>query len=106
MFHCSLLLLAPKEWRNTSTCLALLAYNEKGLSKLLEMFENYRDKLSDDMIRDNFNQILLKLKKNSKPEIKPLIEEFEDKLNNYTEEKVDERRKQPAQPVNKRGRGN
>jgi hypothetical protein len=33
------------------------------------------------------------LKKFTKPEVKPLVEEFEDKVNNYTEEKVDERRK-------------
>lgn len=40
-------LIDVKEWRNTAYCLSLLAYNEKGLRKLLEMFECYREKLND-----------------------------------------------------------
>ena len=56
------------------------------------MYENYREKLSDPMINDNFKSILIRLKKYPKQELKSLVEEFEHKLINYTEEKMDERR--------------
>lgn len=40
-------LIDPKEWINASFCLTLIPYNEKGIRKLLEHFDNYRDKLTD-----------------------------------------------------------
>ena len=41
--------------------MSLLAYNEKGLRKLLEMYECYRDKLSDSDIMESFKAILAKV---------------------------------------------
>jgi len=38
-----------------------LAFNEKGLRKL-ELYENYREKLSDPSIMDSFKAILSKVK--------------------------------------------
>ena len=53
--------LDEKEWRNTAYCLSLLPYNEKGLRKLIEMFENYREKLFDPQIMECFKSILQKV---------------------------------------------
>lgn len=50
-----------KEWRNTAFCMSLLPYNEKELRKLLEFFENYREKLNDPFIMDCFRAILTKV---------------------------------------------
>lgn len=43
-----------REWKNCSYCLSQLSYNEKGLRKLIEFYENYREKLSNPEIMDNF----------------------------------------------------
>ena len=43
-----------KEHHNTAYCMSLLAYNEKGLRKLIDCFENYREKLSDQFIMECF----------------------------------------------------
>ena len=68
---------------------------------------NYNLFYQNQMINDNFKMLLTKLKKNSnKQDIKPLVEEFEEKLNNYTDEKVDDRRKMPPQANTRRGKLN
>ena len=43
-----------EELHNTSFCLSLLSYNEKGLRKLLECFDLYRNKLGDPIVFENF----------------------------------------------------
>ena len=55
--------LGIKEWHNTSFCLSLLQYNEKGLRKLLEQFDNYREKLSDNIVMENFQKVLTRLRR-------------------------------------------
>ena len=47
----------PKEWRNSAYCLSLLAYNEKSIRKLIEMFDYYRDKLVDQRIMECFRNV-------------------------------------------------
>ena len=39
-----------RETKNSAYCLAQLAYNEKGIKKLIEMFDIYRPFLSDPYI--------------------------------------------------------
>jgi hypothetical protein len=41
--------------------MSLLSYNEKALIKLLDLFENYREKLADEKINANFQTILNKV---------------------------------------------
>lgn len=41
-----------KETKNSAYCLAQLAYNEKGIKKLIEMFDIYRPFLATTYIRD------------------------------------------------------
>jgi hypothetical protein len=61
MFDFYLIALDEKEWRNTAYCLSLLPYNDKGLRKLIEMYENYREKLFDPQIMECFKAILQKV---------------------------------------------
>ena len=51
-----------KEWRNTAFCLSMLSYNEKGLRKLIDMFEFYREMLIDISVNEAFKTILNKVK--------------------------------------------
>ncbi|KAL4444819.1 hypothetical protein ABPG74_016027 [Tetrahymena malaccensis] len=85
-----------REWRNCSFCLSQLSYNEKGLRKLIEFYENYREKLNDSEIMENFQNILIKLKRLPKQEMKPLIEEFEAKLQAYKVETFEPVKKKEA----------
>ena len=39
-----------KEHHNCAYCMSLLVYNEKGLRKLIDYFENYRESLKDGFI--------------------------------------------------------
>lgn len=52
-----------KEWVNISHSLKMFSYNEKGLKKMLEYFEQYREKLNHPVILENFKAIVLKVKK-------------------------------------------
>lgn len=76
-------ILDQREWKNCSYSLSQLSYNERGLRKLIEYYESYREKLNYPDIMENFSNILIKLKRLPKPEIKPLMEEFESKLSAY-----------------------
>lgn len=50
-----------KEVVNSAYCLTLLNYNEKAVRKLLVQFEDYRDKLSNQVINEHFKNIILKV---------------------------------------------
>lgn len=41
-----------KEHHNSAYCMAMLSYNEKGLRKLIDMYDNYREKLADPFIME------------------------------------------------------
>jgi condensin complex subunit 1 len=84
-----------KEWRNTAYCLTQLSYNEKGLRKLIHMFEFYREKLLDQVVNEHYKTLLTKLKKFMKQETKTLIDEFESKLVNFMKDDGDRKRKVP-----------
>lgn len=53
-----------KEWRNTTYCLSLLNYNEKGLNKVSDLFSNLKEKVDDDIVKENLNNIFIKFRKN------------------------------------------
>lgn len=72
--------LDPIEWRNTAFCLSQFNYSEKSLRKLLELYDDWKEKLSIENINERFLQIYSKVKKSQKAEIRAQFEEFEVKL--------------------------
>lgn len=57
------------EWRNTSYCLSLLNYNERHALKFLELYSVIREKIKyDDVIEENFANVINKLKKGKNKE--------------------------------------
>lgn len=74
---------SPVEWRNTAFCLSQLKITEKILSKLLELYDSYKERLLQSKeVKDYFCVIVTNAKKGIvKPDMKPQIEEFELKVN-------------------------
>ncbi|KAE8589790.1 hypothetical protein XENTR_v10017743 [Xenopus tropicalis] len=70
-----------RQWRDLAHCLALLPFSEKGLRKMQDCFDCYGDKLSDDAVYNSFLSTVAKMRRGAKPELKALIDEFEQKLN-------------------------
>jgi condensin complex subunit 1 len=70
-----------KEWRNTTYCLSLLNYNDKGLNKVLELFGNLKEKIiDDDIVNENFFNIFAKYKKTASGMNKENLEDIEKKF--------------------------
>lgn len=68
------------EWRNTTYCLSLLNYNEKSVNKLLELYQNLKEKIDDEIVNDNFQAIFNRFKKNPGNTNKENVEEMERKF--------------------------
>lgn len=67
------------DWRNTTYCLSLLNCSEKGFNKILELYQNLKEKIDDEIVNENFQTIFNKLKKG--PNInKENVEEMEKKF--------------------------
>ncbi|XP_024017781.1 condensin complex subunit 1 [Morus notabilis] len=79
-----------RQWEHISYCLSQLAFTEKGIKKLMELFKTYERVLSEDSVMEHFKAIINKSKKFAKPELKVCIEEFEDKLNKFHMEKKEQ----------------
>ena len=60
-----------KQWEYISYCLSQLAFTEKGLKKLIELFKTYEHVLSEDTVMDHFRNILNKVLTSSCPCIPP-----------------------------------
>ena len=54
--------LVQKDWRNSAFCMSMLSYNEKGLRRLIDNFEFYREKLVDATVNECFKAILNKVR--------------------------------------------
>ncbi|ELP84879.1 condensin, putative [Entamoeba invadens IP1] len=67
----------PKQWGCTAYCLSLLNYNEKSLKKLIESAKMFGNKLHVKEVKEAFMNMCNRLRKFVKPEMKPLVEEFE-----------------------------
>ncbi|KAK8588828.1 hypothetical protein V6N12_023241 [Hibiscus sabdariffa] len=78
------------QWENISYCLSQLSFTEKGVKRLIESFKIYEHALSEDSVMDHFRNIINKSKKFAKPELKVCIEEFEEKLNKFHNEKKEQ----------------
>jgi len=68
------------EWRNTTFCLSLLNYTEKSVNKLLELYQNLKEKIDDELVFENFQAIFIKFRKNSGNVNKENLEELERKF--------------------------
>ncbi|VFQ71707.1 unnamed protein product [Cuscuta campestris] len=79
-----------RQWEYISYCLSQLTFNEKSMKKLIELFKTYEHALSEDAVMDHFQNIITKVKKFSKPEVKSCIEEFEEKINRFHIEKKEQ----------------
>ncbi|XP_037016012.2 condensin complex subunit 1 isoform X1 [Artibeus jamaicensis] len=69
-----------RQYRDLAYCMSQLPLTERGLRKMLDNFECFGDKLSDESIFDAFLAVVGKLRRGAKPEGKALIDEFEQKL--------------------------
>ncbi|KAF9959343.1 Condensin complex subunit [Modicella reniformis] len=73
----------PRGWRDIAFCLSMLPFkNEKSFKRLLEGFPNYQDKVHEEQVFKYLSDIIAKGRtiKPPKPELKPIIDEFEAKL--------------------------
>ncbi|KAL1548739.1 Condensin-1 complex subunit CAP-D2 [Salvia divinorum] len=79
-----------RQWECISYCLSQLAFTEKSMKKLMESFKTYEHVLSEDIVMEHFRNIINKGKKFAKPEQKAIIDEFEEKINKYHNEKKEQ----------------
>ncbi|XP_039047059.1 condensin complex subunit 1-like [Hibiscus syriacus] len=78
------------QWENISYCLSQLSFTEKGVKRLIESFKTYEHALFEDSVVDHFRNVINKSKKFAKPELKVCIEEFEEKLNKFHNERKEQ----------------
>ncbi|GJJ71787.1 condensin complex subunit 1 [Entomortierella parvispora] len=73
-------------WRDIAFCLSMLPFKtEKSFKKLLEGFPNYQDKVHEEAVFKYLTDIIAKGRsiKPPKPEMKPIMDEFENKLKEF-----------------------
>ncbi|KAF9276148.1 Condensin complex subunit [Mortierella alpina] len=76
----------PRGWRDIAFCLSMLPFKtERSFKRLLEGFPNYQDKVHEEQVFKYLSDIISKgrLIKPPKPEMKPVIDEFENKLKEF-----------------------
>ncbi|KAG0021464.1 Condensin complex subunit [Entomortierella chlamydospora] len=76
----------PRGWRDIAFCLSMLPFKtEKSFKRLLEGFPNYQDKVHEEQVFKYLSDIIAKGRaiKPPKPEMKPVIDEFENKLKEF-----------------------
>ncbi|XP_004448615.2 condensin complex subunit 1 isoform X2 [Dasypus novemcinctus] len=69
-----------RQYRDLAYCVSQLPLTERGLRKMLDNFDCFGDKLSDEAIFGAFLLVVGKLRRGAKPEGKAIIDEFEQKL--------------------------
>ncbi|XP_066297362.1 condensin complex subunit 1-like [Branchiostoma lanceolatum] len=69
-----------RQARDLAFCLSLLSLSEKGVRKLQENFTCFGDKLGSEDIHNSFCTILKKAKSFAKPEVKALVDELEQRI--------------------------
>ncbi|EDW53379.1 condensin complex subunit 1 [Drosophila sechellia] len=70
-----------RQWRDIAYCLGLLTYNERAVKKLMDNMQHYRDKVQVDEVYQSFKLIISNTNKLAKPELKAVVTEFENRLN-------------------------
>ncbi|XP_040834711.1 condensin complex subunit 1 [Ochotona curzoniae] len=69
-----------RQHRDLAYCVTQLPLTERGLRKMLDNFDCFGDKLSEESIFNAFLSVVGKLRRGAKPEGKATIDEFEQKL--------------------------
>ncbi|XP_060046188.1 condensin complex subunit 1 isoform X2 [Erinaceus europaeus] len=69
-----------RQYRDLAYCVSQLPLTERGLRKMLDNFDCFGDKLSDESVFSAFLSVVSKLRRGAKPEGKAMIDEFEQKL--------------------------
>uniref|UniRef100_A0A452TN69 Condensin complex subunit 1 n=1 Tax=Ursus maritimus TaxID=29073 RepID=A0A452TN69_URSMA len=69
-----------RQYRDLAYCVSQLPLTERGLRKMLDNFDCFGDKLSDESVFSAFLSVVGKLRRGAKPEGKVTIDEFEQKL--------------------------
>lgn len=69
-----------RQWRDLAYCLSLFTYNERSLRKLIENLDCYKDKLYCQGVMESFNTIMNNASKMAKNDIKALVTELGDKI--------------------------
>nr|KAF6496617.1 non-SMC condensin I complex subunit D2 [Rousettus aegyptiacus] len=69
-----------RQYRDLAYCVSQLPLTERGLRKMMDNFDCFGDKLSDESIFSAFLSVVGKLRRGAKPEGKAIIDEFEQKL--------------------------
>lgn len=89
-----------RNWRDISYCLSLLPFKtEKPFKKLLEGWPAYQDKIHEDAVHKCFLEIISKgrFQKNTRPELKALIDELEQRVEKQRGPEVVEKSEKPTQ---------
>lgn len=69
-----------RQHRDLAYCVSQLPLTERGLHRMLDNFDCFGDKLSDECIFGAFLSVVSKLRRGAKPEGKAAADEFEQKL--------------------------
>ncbi|XP_045498529.1 condensin complex subunit 1 [Colias croceus] len=69
-----------RQWRDLAYCLSLFTYNERSLKKLIENLDCYKDKLHCKGVMESFTTLMNNTSKMAKNEIKTLVTELGDKI--------------------------
>ncbi|XP_075978130.1 CAP-D2 condensin subunit [Anticarsia gemmatalis] len=69
-----------RQWRDLAYCLSLFTYNERSLRKLIENMDCYKDKLHCNGVMESFTTLMNNTSKMAKAEIKTLVTELGDKI--------------------------
>ncbi|XP_063825946.1 condensin complex subunit 1, partial [Ostrinia nubilalis] len=69
-----------RQWRDLAYCLSLFSYNERSLRKLIENLDCYKDKLHCSGVMDSFTALMNNTSKMARNEIKTLVTELGDKI--------------------------
>ncbi|XP_037702575.1 condensin complex subunit 1 [Choloepus didactylus] len=69
-----------RQYRDLAYCVSQLPLTERSLRKMLDNFDCFGDKLSDEAVFSAFLLVVGKLRRGAKPEGKAIIDEFEQKL--------------------------
>ncbi|KAL0838771.1 hypothetical protein ABMA28_016820 [Loxostege sticticalis] len=69
-----------RQWRDLAFCLSLFSYNERSLRKLIENLDCYKDKLHCSGVMESFTTLMNNTSKMAKNEIKTLVTELGDKI--------------------------
>ncbi|XP_078281206.1 condensin complex subunit 1 [Rhinoraja longicauda] len=79
-----------RQYRDLAFCLGLLPASERGLRKIQDNFDCISDKLQQDYVYQQFQNLAGRLRRALRPELKVLVDEFEQRLSRCHSRGLDE----------------